>query len=77
NGAKIAPGSYTGALFRTTGSPFSATWNPSQLGVTQVGTASFAFSDISNGTFTYTVDGIAGSKAITREGFATPPSVCN
>jgi len=77
NGAKTAPGVYTGALYRTTGSPYNATWNPQQLGVTQAGTATFTFSDISNGTFSYTVDGVAGSKAIMRESFASPPSVCN
>jgi hypothetical protein len=77
NGAKVAPGSYSGSLYRTTGSPYNAAWNPAQLGSTQVGTASFSFSDISNGTFTYTVDGVSGSKAITRESFASPTTVCN
>jgi len=77
NGAKTAPGSYTGALYRTTGSPYSGAWNPSQLGVAQVGTATFTFTDIANGTFTYSVDGVSGSKAITREAFSSPGTVCN
>ena len=77
DGVKTAPGSYTGALYRTTGTPFSAPWNPSLRTVTQVGTAIFTFSDISNGTFAYSVNGIAQSKAIMREVFATPTSVCN
>jgi len=77
NGAKTAPGSYTGALYRTTGSPYNGAWNPLQLGVTQVGTATFTFTDIANGTFTYSVDGVSGSKAITREAFSSPGTVCN
>ena len=47
------------------------------MGVTQVGMATFTFSDISNGAFSYTVNGVAGSKVITRESFATPSTVCN
>jgi len=77
NGAKTAPGSYTGALYRTTGSPYSGAWNPSQLGVTQVGTATFTLTDIANGTFTYSVDGVSGSEAITREAFSSPGTICN
>jgi hypothetical protein len=78
NGAKTAPGSYTGALYRTTGTPFSAPWDPSQFAFTQAGTATFAFTDASNGTFTYSVDGIAQSKAITREVFVPGVvTVCN
>jgi hypothetical protein len=78
HGAKTAPGNYSGALYRTTGPAFSASpWDPSQVGVTQVGTATFSFSDISNGTFSYSVNGVSQSKAITREVFATPATVCN
>ena len=77
-GEKIAPGTYSGILYRTTGPAFNAVpWDTHQVGVTQVGTATFAFTDISNGTFSYTVNGVAGSKAITRESFASPPTVCN
>jgi hypothetical protein len=78
NGPKTAPGSYTGGLYRTTGPAFNAIpWDKNQVGVTQVGTATFTFTDISNGTFAYSVNGIAQTKAITREVFATPTSVCN
>jgi len=45
--------------------------------VTQVGTAAFSFTDPGNGTFTYSVSGVTGSKAITRESFSTPATVCN
>ncbi len=68
---------YSGTLFRTTGPAFNATpWNPSAVTVTPVGTASFTFSDTNNGTFAYTVDGISQSKAITRQVYASPPTVC-
>ena len=78
DGAKTAPGSYTGGLYRTTGPAFSAIpWDKNQVGLTQVGTATFTFTDISNGTFAYSVNGSAQTKAITREVFATPTSVCN
>jgi hypothetical protein len=78
NGAKTATRTYSGALYRTTGPAFNAVpWNPSQVVATPVGTATFTFSDIGNGTFAYTVDGVAQTKAITRDVFATPPTVCN
>jgi hypothetical protein len=77
DGLKVAPGSYAGAMYRTTGTPFSAPWDPSLFIATPVGTATFTFSDISNGTFAYSVNGVAQTKAITREVFATPTSVCN
>ena len=77
-GDKIGPGAYSGALYRTTGPTFSATpWDTHQVGVTQVGSATFSFSDSSNGTFSYTVNGVAGSKSITRESFASPATICN
>jgi hypothetical protein len=77
-GTSSTPGSYTGTLYTTTGPAFSsATFDPGQVHATPVGTGTFTFSDASNGTFTYTVNGVSGSKAITRESFATPSSVCN
>ena len=66
---------YSGSLFRTTGPAFSAVpFNPAMIGVTQVGTVTFSFTDASNGTFGYTVNGITQSKAITRQIFDTPPT---
>jgi hypothetical protein len=79
NGAKTAPGSYTGALFRTTGSAFNVPFNKDSLTVTQVGTATFTFSDPSNGTFAYSVNGTSQSKPFTRElfGGGASPTACN
>ncbi len=77
DGAKTGTATYSGPLYRTTGPAFSAQpWNPAQVTVTPVGMATFAFGDASHGTFTYTVDGITQSKAITRQTFASPATVC-
>jgi len=68
---------FSGALYRTTGPAFSANpWNPAGVGVTQVGTATFAFGDAANGTFTYTVNGVTQSKPITRQVYGSPATVC-
>jgi hypothetical protein len=77
NGNKTATATYTGPLYRTTGPPFNAAnWNATPLGVTPVGSATFTFTDSNNGTFAYTVNGVSQSKAITRQVFATPATVC-
>jgi hypothetical protein len=77
NGAKTASGSYSGALYRTTGPAFSANpWNPSQVTVSSVGSATFSFSDANNGAFAYSVDGISQAKPITRQVYSTPATTC-
>ena len=77
NGAKTGPGSYSGALYRTTGTALSAPWNPSLFGFSQAGTATFTFTDFYNGTFAYTVDGVSQSKPIVRQVYAFPATICN
>jgi hypothetical protein len=77
NGAKTGTNTYSGALFRTTGPAFSASpWDPSKVSATQVGTATFSFTDANNGTFSYTVGSVSQAKPITRQVFATPTTVC-
>src|SRR5512135_856698 len=52
DGVKTGTNAYSGALYRTTGPSFdSATFDPSRVVATQVGTASFAFTDANTGTF--------------------------
>ena len=68
--------SWSGTLYRTTGTPFDAEWNPSKLTVTNVGSASFNFTDANNGTFNATVNGVSTSKPIGRETFGFPQTVC-
>jgi len=74
---KTGAGIYSGTLYRTTGPAFdTASWNPAQVTNTAVGTVTVAFSDGSNGTLTYTANGITRSKPITRQVFSTPATVC-
>ena len=74
---KTAPGIYSGTLYRTTGPAFNAVpFNPANVVATSVGTATLAFSDGTTGTFAYTVNGVSQSKAITREVFQNPGTVC-
>ncbi len=77
NGAKTAPGVYTGALQTTTGPPFSAVpFNPNNVARTTVGSGTFTFTDANNGTFNYTVNGVTQPKPIARFIYATPATVC-
>lgn len=64
--------SYSGALYQTSGPFYSGAFNPSAVGVTQVGTATFTPQTEAQGTFVYTVNGIAISKTITRQTFKSP-----
>jgi hypothetical protein len=79
---KSAPGTYTGTLFRTTGGPpfntvpFPSIGTPGGALFRQVGTATIAFSDGNNATFAYTVDSVSQTKAITRQVFRAPETVC-
>ena len=74
---KIDRGMYSGTLYRTAGPAFNAVpFDPSAVIETPVGTATFAFSDGSDGVFTYSVNGVAQSKPITREVFRSPGTVC-
>lgn len=74
---KTAPGVYSGTLYRTTGPPFNAVpFNPQAVVATAAGSATLTFRDGNDATFAYTVNGIAQAKAITREVFAPPGTVC-
>lgn len=78
-GVRQTDGSYLGALYQTTGPAFNA--NPfTPIGpsnVTQVGTMRFTFGSGTNGTLTYTVNGISVTKAITRQVYATTFPACS
>jgi hypothetical protein len=75
--ANVGPGSYSGTLYQTTGPAFDAVpFSPAKVVPTAVGAATFAFADGNNATFAYTVNGISQHKAITREVFAAPGTVC-
>ncbi|HXZ47866.1 MAG TPA: hypothetical protein VEG27_02545 [Usitatibacter sp.] len=77
DGVKTGSATYSGTLYRTTGPSFdSASFDPSKVVATQVGSATFTFSDVNNGTFSYTVNGVSQAKAITRQVYATPVPTC-
>ena len=59
----------SGTLFRTTGPPFGPTFDPNQVRVFTAGTITVNFTDSNNATLNYTVDGVSGTKNITRELF--------
>jgi YVTN family beta-propeller protein len=77
NGARTGPNTYSGTLHRTTGPAFNEMpFTSSKVTSTPVGNASFSFTDGNHGTFTYTVDGVSGTKAITRQIYAAAVPTC-
>jgi len=78
---QTGPDIYSGTLLRTTGPAFNAVpFNPGVVGRTAVGAATFTFANGNAGTFAYQVNDGANiatqSKAITRQVFRTPGTVC-
>ena len=58
---------YTGTLYAVSGPAFSnPTFTSSLVKRTAVGTATLAFGSASSGTWSYSIDGVSGSKPITR-----------
>ena len=74
---KVAPGVYTGTLYRTTGPAFNAEpFLPASVALTPVGTLTVTFANGNSATFASTVNGVAQSKEIVRQVFRTPGTVC-
>lgn len=72
-----APRTYAGTLYRTRGPPFSAVpFSPASIATTPVGTGTLTFANGNSGTFAYSVNGVAQSKAITRTVFRPPGTTC-
>jgi serine protease len=75
--SNVSPGVYSGQLARTRGPAFnSVPFDPAQVTRTPVGAATFSFSDGNHATFSYSVGGVTQSKAITREVFVSPGTLC-
>ena len=73
---RTADNVYAGTLYQTHGPAFNAIpFDPHAVTRTAVGNATLTFTDGTNGTFAYTVNGITQTKAITREVFGPQP-VC-
>lgn len=60
---------YTGPVYKTTGPYFGGPFDSTQVGISLVGTGTLSFTDSNTGTFSYTIEGISGSKPITRLAF--------
>ena len=81
---QMGPKTYAGTLYRTNGPAFgSMPFDPTKVGHMTVGTGTFSFSDGNNGSFAYNVDLGDGvnkgnlTKAITRQVFRAPGTVCH
>src|SRR3989338_3990379 len=60
----------TGDLYKVTGgSPLTDDWNGSNIDQAINGTVTFTFSDDNNGLMSYTLNGVANTRVITRQGF--------
>jgi alpha-tubulin suppressor-like RCC1 family protein len=59
----------SGTLYRATGPAFGPAFDASVVRLSAVGTARVTFSDANNATLEYTVNGVSGAKAITRQLF--------
>jgi hypothetical protein len=71
-------GAYSGPLYRPAGPSFSTQpWNGSQVVLTPVGNASLSFSGEKDGTFSFTVNGVTRTKAITRMEYAARVPKCS
>ena len=79
NGARQGGGTtYTGDLYRTTGSPFNAVpFVPSAASdVVKVGTMTVNFTGANDATLSYNVNGVIVNKAITKEVFGARAAEC-
>jgi hypothetical protein len=66
-GRWISLTTYTGPIYRTSGPPFGASFDPSRVGITLVGKGSLSFTNATSGTFIYTIDQISGQRSIQRQ----------
>ena len=59
----------SGALYATTGPAFGPAFDPNLVHATSVGSAIVSFIDANNAVLSFTVNGVSGTKTITRELF--------
>lgn len=68
-GAWTSSKEYTGPIYKTTGPYFGGPFDSTQVGVAQVGVGTLSFADSNTATFSYMIEGVSGSKPITRLSF--------
>jgi hypothetical protein len=74
---KGANATYSGPVSTVSGQAFNTVpWNTSAIVETGVGTATVTFANGNGATLAYTVNGVTQSKAIARQVFAPPGTVC-
>jgi hypothetical protein len=69
NGSWTAANTWTGTAYRTTSSPWGAAYNPAAFASTAAGSLTLTFTDLNNAVMSYTIDGVTGSKPLTRQPF--------
>ena len=75
--ARQADGSYTGKLYRSTGTAFNLiNGTKSSQSVAEVGSITLRFSNGETGVMSYTLDGASGTKNISRQVFGSTVNVC-
>ncbi|HSV20355.1 MAG TPA: hypothetical protein VLR71_18215 [Casimicrobiaceae bacterium] len=68
-------GTFTGDILRQTGPPFSSVpFRPTLVRSVRVGSGSLSFTDATNASFDYVVDGVHQTKAITQQVFRYLPT---
>jgi hypothetical protein len=72
---RTGPTTYAGTFYQSSGPPVTTIpFDSARVQRIAVGNGTLSFSDGNNGTFAYTIDGIAQSKPITRLVFGASPS---
>jgi serine protease len=67
---QVVPRTFAGDVYTGTGPPYYVTpFDPAQVTKTKVGTATLTFQDGNHATLAYAINGVAQSKALTREIF--------
>jgi predicted dienelactone hydrolase len=70
-------GAYVGTLYQASGPAYDTVpFNPANVALMPVGSAALTFADGNSATFAYTAFGVSQSKAITRQVFQNPGTVC-
>ncbi|HET7730303.1 MAG TPA: trypsin-like peptidase domain-containing protein, partial [Usitatibacter sp.] len=69
DGTWTSSNTYSGPLYSTAGPSLAQSFDASKVRVSPVGHATLTFSDANHGTFAFTVNGVSGTKRITRQPF--------
>ena len=68
-GTWVSDNVFRGDVYVTDGPAQTGAFDTTRVRVNPVGSAVITFTNANNGTFSYTINGITGSKSITRQPF--------